>query len=199
MRFWCPEVDAELLSQALNERTGVLCSLLCCRVGSLSELECQGLSAVGLPLLRPRGAGLQEEKCLAVSCSTTVLPRKKARQDFHHIFQQRGFHLLSRPHAGSDTHTCGSYQREHARADSHEFAVKQAHPRQHRCKQTHAAAGLLAVIEADVFIFAWFVLAQALAYMLLCSQTLATELSHGTGLFLGALLRIVSMFQMLES
>lgn len=40
-------------------------------------------------------------------------------------------------------------------------------------------------------------LAQAHAYTLLRSQ--ATELSHSTGLFLGALLRIVSVFQMLES
>lgn len=41
--------------------------------------------------------------------------------------------------------------------------------------------------------------AQAHAYMLLRSQTQATELSHSAGLFLGALLRIVSVFQMLES
>lgn len=39
--------------------------------------------------------------------------------------------------------------------------------------------------------------AQARADMLLRSQ--ATELSHSAGLFLGALLRIVSVFQMLES
>lgn len=41
--------------------------------------------------------------------------------------------------------------------------------------------------------------AQAHACMLLHSQTQATELSHSAGLFLGALLRIVSVFQMLES
>lgn len=158
VRSWCPEVGLlNLLSQALNKRTGVLCCLLCCRVGSLSRLEFQGLDTAGLLVLRPSRAGLQEERCPAVSCSTAVLPRKKARQDLDPIHQQRGFHLLSRPRAGTDTHVCpgtGSHQHEHAGADSHEFAVQQAHPRQHRCKQSRAGAGLLAVIEADVFIFA---------------------------------------------
>lgn len=82
-RFWCPEVGLlNLLSQALNKRTGVLHSLLCCRVGSLSGLECQGLGTAGLLVVRPSRAGLQEERCLAVSCSTAVPPTKKARQDF---------------------------------------------------------------------------------------------------------------------
>lgn len=85
-------------------------------------------------LLRPGRAGLQGEvpDCVLQHCCPL---RKEARQDCRHIHQQRGFHLLSRPRAGTDTHTCtdtGSHQHEHARADSHEFAVKQAHPRQPR-------------------------------------------------------------------
>lgn len=76
VKFWCPEAGLlNLLSQALNKRTGVLCSLLGCRVGSLSGLKCQGLDTVGLLVLRPSRAGLQEERCLAVSCSTAVLLR----------------------------------------------------------------------------------------------------------------------------
>lgn len=48
VRFWCPEVGLlNLLSQALNERTGIFPSLLCCRVGSLSGLRCQGLGIAG--------------------------------------------------------------------------------------------------------------------------------------------------------
>lgn len=47
-RFWCPEVGLlNLLSQALNERTGVLPSPLCCRVGWLAGLRCQGRGMVG--------------------------------------------------------------------------------------------------------------------------------------------------------
>lgn len=47
-RFWCPEVGLlNLLSQALNKRTVVLPSLLCCRVGSLSGLQCEGLGSAG--------------------------------------------------------------------------------------------------------------------------------------------------------
>lgn len=110
-----------------------------------------------LPVLWPRRAGLQEERCLAVSCSTAVPLRKKAQQDFHHNHQQRGFCLLSYLCAGTDMHMCtdtGSHQHKHACVDSHEFAVKPAHPCWHRCKQTHAGAGLFAVVEADVFIFA---------------------------------------------
>lgn len=155
--FWCPEVGLlNLLSQALNKRTGVFCSLLCCRVGSLSRLECQGLDAVGLLAEAKQGwaAGGDVPGCVLQHCCP---PRKKERQDFHHFQQQRGFHLLSRPLAGTDTHMCadsGSHQHEHACADSHEFAVKQTHPRQHGCKQTHAGAGLLAVIEADMLLFA---------------------------------------------
>lgn len=106
VRFWCPEVGLlNLLSQALNKRSGVLCSLLCCRVGSLSRLECQGLDTAGLLVLRPSRAGLKDERCLALSCSTAVPPRKKTRQDFHHIHQQRGFHLLSHPRVAMQVHT----------------------------------------------------------------------------------------------
>lgn len=100
-----------LLSQALNKRTGVLCSPLCCRVGSLSRLECHSLGTAELLVLRPSRAGLQEERCLAVSCSTAVpLKKKKPQQDFHHIHQQRGFYFLSYLCASTDTHNVYRYR-----------------------------------------------------------------------------------------
>ena len=111
-RFWCPEVGLlNLLSQALNKRTGVLPSLLCCRVGSLSGLQCQGLGTARPRrttwfTLRPSRAGLRRERCLAVSRSAAVLPGKTARQDCRRIHWQRGFHVLSRPRAGTDAYRC---------------------------------------------------------------------------------------------
>lgn len=110
VKFWCPEVGLlNLLSQALNKRTGVLCSLLCCRVGSLSGLECQGLGTVGLLMLRPSRAGLQEERCLAVSCSTAVPPRKKAWQDFI-TSTSREASTFSLTHTLVQTRTCVEIQ-----------------------------------------------------------------------------------------
>lgn len=90
-RFWCLEVGLlNLLSQALNKRTGVLPSLLCCRVGSLSGLQCQGLGTVAPHrttwfMLRPSRAGLQRERCLALSRSAAIPPGKRARQDCRRI------------------------------------------------------------------------------------------------------------------
>lgn len=91
VRFWCPEVGLlNLLSQALNERTGIFPSLLYCRVGSLSGLQCQGLGIAGPHrtawlTLRPGRAGLQRERCLAVPRSAAVPPGKRAWLDCRHI------------------------------------------------------------------------------------------------------------------
>lgn len=88
-------------------------------------------------------ARLQQERCLAVSHQEGGMAGLCRRHTPGSIF-----HVLSHPRCGADAHTradAGSYQREHARADSHGSAVRQAHPRQHGCKWSRAGAGLLAL------------------------------------------------------
>lgn len=142
VRFWCPEVGLlNLLSQALNKRSAP--SLPCCAAGQARSLNCSARAAgphrPGWFMLRP---GCSGSSALAVSHwegGTAGL--------CHHRSPGSTVHVLSHPRCGADLHTradAGSYQREHAREDSHGSAVRWVHPRQHGCKWSRAGAGLLA-------------------------------------------------------
>lgn len=193
-----------MLSQALNKRTGILPSLLCCRVGSLSGLQCQGLGTAGPRrttwfMLRPRRAG--PRPCPA------AMPCRRGRGHGRTAVASTGREASKFSHAPALVRTRTRVQMQvctsanmlvwirmdlrlsrhtHANMDANRpVLVRACSPSQRQtCSYLHSSRLLPA---------------QAHAYTLLRSQAQATELSHSTGLFLGALLRIVSVFQMLES
>lgn len=111
--------------------------------------------------------------------------------------------LLPHPRRGAaHAHAAaGSRQREHAAAASHGPAVEQAHPPEQGCKYLRAATGLLGTTATGMSAFArllglcWHRRPGAC----FCARRHGRWRSHSTGLFLGALRRILSVFQMLES
>lgn len=185
---------AEFAGPSFEQEKRTLPSLMCHRAGLLPGLQCQGPGAAGPRrpswfMLRPgcsrRGAW---------PCPT----RKGAWQDFAAVTPLAASSMFSHTHAAVQTRTRVQMQartsanmlvrihmdlrlgrRTHANTDANgAVLVRACSPCRGRRVRVRTAPGL---------------------YTLLHSQTWAAEQSHSTGLFLGALLRIVSMLQMLES